>query len=162
MTATNPSNALSDCPECGAPLAAGAERCWLCAQKHERPAGPNDPAMTPVQKIPIVANPYASPAALVATNLNRTFSLSTMFLWTTLLAVLLGVTMAGPGLRIALAIVRLPAALMTIGNAGRRKRRTGRSMSPEDKVATFAAAFGVALVSSIAAGIAFTAVCFPI
>jgi hypothetical protein len=34
----NPPDA-ADCPECGAPLEAGAQECWLCALKLERPIG---------------------------------------------------------------------------------------------------------------------------
>src|SRR5260221_14446194 len=125
MTATNPSNALNDCPECGAPLVAGAEKCWLCALKQKRPVGSNVTATTPAQKIPIMDNPYASPAPPVGMNFNRTFSLSTMFLWTTLVAVVLGAGTIDPGLAFCLAILSFPAALRTIGIVVRRKRQHG-------------------------------------
>src|SRR5947209_19328352 len=125
MTATGPANSPSNCPECGAPLAAGAEKCWLCAIKHERPIGADRaPAAESPPEPPVAASLDASPPP-GDTSLNRTFSLSSLFLWTTLLAVILGVVRIAPGLGIGLAILSLPAALFTVAAVGRCKRRTG-------------------------------------
>ena len=106
-------------------------------------------------------NPYASPAPPADAHLNRTFSLSTMFLWTTLLAVVMGVATIAPGLAIALAVISFPAALRTIGTVARRKRRGG-SLSVPEKIEAFVASLGVVLAIVVGAGIAFMAACFPV
>ena len=85
-----------------------------------------------------------------------------MFLWTTLLAVVMGVATIAPGLAIALAVISFPAALRTIGTVARRKRRRGESLSVPEKIEAFVASLGVVLAIVVGAGIAFMAVCFPV
>jgi hypothetical protein len=131
--------------------------------RHERPiAGDHVAATQSLQESPVAPNPYASPAPPTDVHLNRTFSLSTMFLWTTLVAVVMGVAGVAPGLAILLAILSLPAALRTIGMVGRRTRQSGRSPTVGEKVELFAASLGIVFVIFIGAAAAFTATCFPL
>jgi hypothetical protein len=139
----------ANCPECGAALAPGAKSCWLCALKAKAPD-----ASTP-------RNPYASPAP-PSEHLDRTFSLTSMFLWTTLVAVIMGVATFAPGLAVTIAILSLPAAVRTIGAVYRRKQRRGGSISASEKIETFIASFGIVVAIVIGALGAFTAVCFPL
>jgi hypothetical protein len=144
------------CPECGASLVSGAKDCWLCRLKKSgsQPGdGGSDAKAT---------NPYASPAPPRDASLNRTFSLSTMFLWTTLVAVVAALGRIEPGLAIGLAVLSFPAALRTIWSVGRRKMRTGQRMTGLEKIETFLASLGIVLAIVTGAAIAFTATCFPI
>jgi hypothetical protein len=157
MTPTNPSNTPNLCPECGAALVGHARRCWLCGWNE---GGQTAKGETRVRQ-PAV-NPYASPAPPTDAHLNRTFSLSTMFLWTTLVAVVMGVATIAPGLAIALAVISFPAAMRTIGTVARRKRRRGESLSVPEKIEAFLASCGVVLAILAGAGIAFMAICLPV
>src|SRR5882762_9614937 len=91
----------ANCPECGAALEPGAKKCWLCALKAGATVqGARDATATPGERFSPL-NPYASPAP-PSDHLNRTFSLSTMFLWTTLVAVVMGIATFAPGLAVSL------------------------------------------------------------
>jgi ribosomal protein L40E len=158
MTATNPSDTSTACRDCGALLSSGAEECWLCGARQERLAAI---AESP-REFPAAVNPYASPPLPAGANLNRTFSLSTMFLWTTLVAVMVGAGTIHPALAFYLALLTVPAALRTVGIAVRRKRRRGERMSAVEKIGAFFSSMGLVLVIEVAAYIAFCAVCFPI
>lgn len=149
------------CPECGAPLVKGAASCWLCCLKGAAPAQASENAGVAVPKA-ADTNPYASPAPPPAANLDRTFSLSTMFLWTTLVAVVAALARIAPGLAIAAAILCFPAALRTVFAVGRRKSKSGARMTVMDKIEIFLASFGIVLSIVIGAVSAFVATCFPI
>ena len=95
------------CAECGAAIDAGQSRCWLC--KSER-----------VGHAPV--NPYASPLP-TQDNLAWQFSLSSLFLITTLIAVCLGVTLLMPGLGVLLWIFAVPALVRTVIDIRKHKRR---------------------------------------
>jgi hypothetical protein len=151
----------ANCPDCGAAIVPGAKKCWLCALKAESAVQPARDATSTTRDASIPLNPYASPAPPIG-NLDRTFSLSSMFLWTTLVAVVMGVATFAPGLAIALAILSLPAAVRTIGAVYRRKQRLGGSIGALEKIETFIASLGIVLAIVLGAVIAFTAVCFPL
>jgi hypothetical protein len=151
----------ANCPDCGAAIVPGAKKCWLCALKAESAVQPARDATSTTRDAPIPLNPYASPAP-PSDHLSRTFSLSSMFLWTTLVAVVMGVATFAPGLAIALAILSLPAAVRTIGAVYRRKQRLGQPIPTFEKIETFLGSLSIVLAIIIGAGIAFTAVCFPI
>lgn len=130
------------CPECGATLRSQASRCWLCAKTIE--------ASTAVTARP------SSPTEQFAA---RQFSLSSLMLTITLLAVVLGVARLSPGIGIGLAIVATPALVRTCITAVRRKTR-GQPMTPLEKVGVFSATLGAVLTVLIAAGAAFYATCW--
>ncbi len=147
------------CADCGAPINAGQTRCWLCGNSDPQPASPREKG-NDWSSESVAANPYASPAApdYSATQ----FSLTTLFLWTTLVAVIAGSASIAPGLAIGLAILCFPAALRTIGNVNRLKQTTGRSPTSGQKMMTFFASFSVVVAAFIAASAAFVATCFPV
>jgi hypothetical protein len=153
--------AVSNCPECGAPIKAGAKTCWLCASKRDAQTESADKPTDQIRERAAAMNPYASPAPL-HDNLDRTFSLSTMFLWTTLAAIISGLAAMNLALGISALILSLPAAWLTIGAVMRRKHQTGKSMTTPDKVGTFFAGLAISLGAAVGGAIAFGAVCFPI
>jgi hypothetical protein len=93
------------------------------------------------------------------TDLDRTFSLSTVFLWTTLVAVVTGVARIAPGAGVLLALLSVPAALRTIGTARHRMRATGESMNTLEKIEVFASSFALVIAIIAAAAAAFVAAC---
>jgi hypothetical protein len=130
------------CAECGATLRPPAEKCWLCGKALETGEGATG------------ESPFAAERRA-----GRQFSLSSLMLTITLLAVVLGVARISPGIGIGLAIVATPALLRTCVAAVRRKSR-GRPMTPREKLSVFAASLGVVLTIVVAAGAAFYATCW--
>ena len=139
------------CPECGAAQVSGAEKCWLCAVKLTQPRmaekdwtklrlelPPEVPRIRPSGIL------LQSPAPQPPANLGRTFSLSTLFLWITLAAVVMGVIRLAPGLGIALAVVSLPSAFLTMESV-RQNLRRGKSATVSEKVLLFLAWSSVAM-----------------
>jgi hypothetical protein len=150
----------NNCPECGASFPQTAIRCWLCGWKVGDPVGIRAPKAGSGE-----VNPYAPPAPPVpprGENLKWTYSLSTLFLWMTLISVVLGVWKMAPGLGIVLGVLSFPAALHTMGLAAYRKRRTGDSMSVADKIGAFAASFAFFVLVAIAVIIAAIGALFAI
>jgi hypothetical protein len=86
------------------------------------------------------------------------FSLSTLMLTVTVVAVLLGAFVMLPGFGIILAILVTPAWLRTCVIASRKEAR-GRPMSTHQKLEFFAASAGVVMSAGIAAVGAFFATC---
>lgn len=153
------------CPDCGAKFAPQGIFCWMCGWKLGDRIGvrPNQ------ERLPGTTS-SVSPGTPNPADLKWTFSLSTLFIWTALVGVVMGVVRIAPGLGILLAIAALPAALITVGVSSYRKRRSGRSLTPGEKAGTFAASFAaiagtiaivilVAIVIAIAAVAAFFVSC---
>ena len=86
------------------------------------------------------------------------FSLETLLLVITLVAVCLGMIMAEPGLGIVVAIVATPALVRTLV-AGYQQRKAGTPMTLGEKLLTFAASTGVAVAVLVTGGTAFAAAC---
>jgi hypothetical protein len=74
--------------------------------------------------------------------LQRTFSLGTLFLWVTLASMVLGAARIHPMFGVLLAVASVPASIATVRMARRRQRR-GRPMKTAEKVISFVAAAGV-------------------
>ena len=136
------SSAQAVCAECGAALAAGRERCWLCEARTQPPGQPN---------------PYAPPPPL-AEHAAAQFSLSTLFLITTLVAVCLGVGLLAPGLGMLLAIVSVPALVRTLF-VGQRQRQSGLDFTTGQKIGAFLVSCALVYAAGWAGMIAFFAVC---
>jgi hypothetical protein len=130
------------CAECGAVLVAGYGRCWLCHRKVE--SGRSE-------------NPYSAPRPTGEVSPVQ-FSLESLFLVTTLVAVGLGVFLLVPGLGILLAVVAIPALVRTLA-AGYRKRQAGVQLSAGQKIGTFLLSFFLILAIGFAGCIAFFLVC---
>ncbi len=157
MESDQPQARPAVCLDCGATLPPDSNRCWLCSWKV---GDPITLGKKPGGSAAANGNPYASPAP--PDNLNRTFSLSTLFLWVTLACVVMGVVRIAPGVGIALAIICLPAGLRTITAVHRRQRRTGQTMTVREKLTTFCIFLFLAFAITTAIAVAFTVTCFPI
>lgn len=141
------------CPDCGADVRPSDERCWLCqralstadivtAELVEPPAPPIVPQWVQAQR----ANPTQ-------------FSLETLMLVVTLVAVCLGMLAAAPGLGILASIVAAPALIRTL-IAGYQERAAGSQLSLGEKVIAFLASTGVTIAVLSAGATAFLAACF--
>src|SRR5262245_58847993 len=95
------------CPECGAELAAGQTQCWLC---RGTPGGEAK------------SEPARLPRSAAAENASAQFSLSSLMLVMTLIAVCLGLLKVSPGYGILLIIVATPALVRTMVATTRRKQ----------------------------------------
>jgi ribosomal protein L40E len=149
MEPNTPVSRPTVCPDCGAPFPVEATYCWLCGWKLGDPVG-----VRPKPPGPSKDNPYASPAPRNPADLKWTFSLSTLFLWTALVAVVMGVVRIAPGLGIALGIFSLPAALHTTAVAAYRKRRSRRALTVPEKILVFIESLALFILIAIAVVIA--------
>jgi hypothetical protein len=131
------------CPECGAELPAGQTRCWLCERKVSGAAD---------------LNPYASPRPAMD-HASVQFSLASLFLVTTLVAVFLGVFMLAPGLGILLAVFATPATIRTM-IASNYKRSAGTPWTTAEKIAAFFVSLVIMVAIGFAAFVAFQVVCW--
>lgn len=131
----------SRCPECGAALDGPGLSCWLCGGEQ------------PEQ----VANPFASPAASARQPGSPVqFSLDTLFLVTTLIAVCIGTALAAPGLGFLLIVVVVPAVIRTMVARARNQTAVHHPTTGE-KLVTFLVSFGIS-AAVLAAGVAAFAV----
>jgi hypothetical protein len=126
------------CTSCGATAQGG--RCWLCGS-------------TPT------AAAQQSPSVTRDERGAHTFTLSSLFLWITLLSVFLGVTVAAPGLGILLFIFSVPA-LVRASAAQAREEAAGKPASAFDRARMFLSSLGVLALIAIAGAAAFLAACF--
>jgi len=137
------------CPECGASVKPQDATCWLCRRSLVALAELVQPATSPFR-------PGHAPRARANP---AQFSLETLMLVITLIAVCLGMIMALPGLGILVAIVAAPALVRTLV-AGYQDRVAGSPMTLGEKLLTFAASTGVTLAVLVTGGTAFGAACF--
>jgi hypothetical protein len=128
------------CPHCGAEVQAPGSPCWLCRQKASHAE----------------LNPYAPPRPIGE---NAQFSLASLFLVMTLVAVCLGVIMIAPGVGILFAFITTPAFIRTTVAAS-LGRRAGAPLSPVEKVGIFFISWFIMCAIGIASVVAFMAVCF--
>lgn len=137
--AATPASTLGGCPDCGAVNTPPAIFCWLCGRVLPQ-AGEEEPRPVPP-------------------NANFTFSLSSLMLVMTLIAVCLGAATIEPGFGIILAIAATPAVLRSMVLMKWERQRLGRSAGILDKVRTFLSSlFLIALVAT-ASFAAFFAMC---
>lgn len=135
------------CPECGAVVQPADAACWLC----HRPLA----VMAEVVESPPVVPDWeqrrrANPAQ---------FSLESLMLVVTLVAVCLGMMMALPGLGILISIVAAPALVRTL-IAGYQEKVAGGHLTLAEKVMAFVASTGVTLAVLVTGFAAFGAACF--
>lgn len=116
------------CPHCGAVRKPDRAICWLCCAALPRP-GTGGAVFEDVAAAwqPPRLEPPAGPFQ---------YGLSSLFLITTLGAILCSIFVMAPGLGIAVAILATPALIWTIVAAERRGRH-GEPMSAGRKTATF-------------------------
>lgn len=136
------SPAKTACSECGAALVAGQDRCWLCHRESQS----RDPV-----------NPYLAPLPVQEVSAAQ-FSLESLFLLTTLVAVGLGVFLIAPGLGVLFALVTLPAFARAWA-AGYRDKQAGLQLTAGQKISGFVLSFLLMLAIGFAGCIAFFMVC---
>lgn len=137
-----PSPALPRCRECGAELTSDQTKCWLCGKPQS------------------ATNPYASPAA--AADLQGgagQFSLATILLVITLVAICLGTFRLSPGMGIWVVIVATPALVRTF-IAGIRQKSAGHRLTLGEKILAFIASAGIIILIGVAAVVAFEIACW--
>jgi hypothetical protein len=146
----DPAHPVRTCTGCGAALSGTVSCCWLCGQVQADATAAASPLAPPAAAAlpppPAAAGPW-------------TFSLSSLMLMMTLIAVCFGLGGVNPGLGIGVAILVTPAALRT-AVAATRRRREGRGMTIDEKIAAFAASLGVVVAIIVATGAAFYATCW--
>ncbi len=125
------------CRDCGAPLKLDQAQCWLCQSK---------PVATTANKAG-AGRPVDSRAAYQ-------YSLSSLLLIMTLIAILCSISALHPGLGIAVAILVVPPLVRTCLTAARRKTR-GQPLSAGGKVAMFLLTLAMFAAVSMAVGAAF-------
>jgi hypothetical protein len=130
------------CPHCGAEVQTPGGECWLCRLK-EPPAKPN---------------PYAPPRP-TGENAGAQFSLASLFLVMTLVAVCLGVFMLAPGLGILFAIVATPALVRTTFTASYYKQ-AGAPLSPAWRIRAFVVSLFIMLAVGVTTFVTFQGVCW--
>lgn len=139
------------CPECGARLKAADAKCWLCGR--------------PIKDDAVVIAEVIGGAAPEWVQAHQPplkpwqFSLESMLLVITLVAVCLGMIVAMPGIGVLAAIVAGPALIRTL-MVGYQERRAGHKQSIGEKVLAFLASTGVAIAVLLAGASAFGAACF--
>ncbi len=144
---SQPQLSASLCPDCGAAIRPDTAACWLCRRPLVITAELVEGGTPP--KSAFVAANRANPAL---------FSLETLMLVITLIAVCLGVIMAAPGLGVVVALVAGPALVRSLV-AGYQERQAGTPMTLGDKLLTFVASTGVSLAVLVTGWTAFAAAC---
>jgi hypothetical protein len=130
------------CPHCQAVVDPRAAQCWLCGERlDERASG-------------------AAPRAAV--HREGSFSLSTLLLIMTLVAICCGLLVAAPGLGVVASVLLAPVLVRT-AMVVRRREAAGARVSSGEKIALATTSFVVALVLAGVVGFAafccFCAVC---
>ena len=152
--------AANSCPRCRAQIPPDAPRCWLCG------------IALPVHSAPPPEIRQLSPARVedeqifedveIVPEAKATFSLTTLFLLTTLAAVCFGLFAIMPGLGILMAIGAVPAFLRTT-LVTLRRRQLGRDVSPARKIVLFAGSLATTIVMAVVVIVAaigsFCAIC---
>lgn len=125
------------CGQCGASCAVEATRCWLC----------NAPLSA------AIAGASGAPAPA------QQFSLATILLVITLIAVCLGTFRISPGFGIAVICFSVPALIRTVV-VGVQNKSVGQRLTIGDKLRVFAASLGIMVLVGIAAFVAFQIACW--
>jgi hypothetical protein len=137
------------CTGCGFFYDPSLDRCPLCGRIAD--AATQRTGWTPDE------NPYAAPAAAGPSG---TFSLATLLLVVTGVAVVFGLMTVAPGLGILVLVLMVPALVRTQALTRRDDERAGRQSTIGEKVGAFVVSLALMALIAIAAGVAFLAACF--
>jgi len=113
------------CNECSANLADGMTHCWMCGARVEV-----------VLDAFVLPDPDAPTPPVAQQRARFQFSLASLMLTVTLVAVVAGVFHQAPGLGALLLIFGIPAYVLTCETA-RNRRTGGRPMSSTEKAGVF-------------------------
>lgn len=126
------------CPDCHAEVTTDAQTCWMCGR------------LLNVVDAEVVDR--GTPLA------PGTFSLATLMILVTLVAIGLGLFVTAPGLGILYTIAMVPALVRTAVGV-RRRAKAGKVLAIEDKFQLFATSIAVTVAACVAATVAFFATC---
>jgi len=104
----------TSCPECGAHVQPTASQCWLCGSRLEK--------IVPAVLVPTA--PERSPYS---------FSLMTLFIVVTLVALTAGLAVIAPGLAVLLVVIAVPA-LIGASIRTHRMQAAGRQVTWSDRI----------------------------
>ena len=144
------------CPECGSQVRAGEERCWLCHA--QLPAGQRGRESFRAEDGPVAGSPARNDSRPSAAA-SQQFSLATILLVITLIAVCLGVLRISPGFGIAVLVFAVPALIRTVV-VGAQVKSVGQRLSIGEKLTAFAASLGIMILVGIAGVVAFQIACW--
>ena len=131
----------SQCARCGAQLKEASTSCWLC----------HHPVTEGIE--------FVSDHVQMPTHVGGpTFSIMSLLLMMTMVAVILGVFIVAPGLGVLLGVLFLPAFIRTVVIAGRHKV-LGQRLDGGQKFSVFMAALAGVIVAGVAAVVAFFGTC---
>lgn len=140
------------CPHCRAEQFGPSDNCWLC---HKPLAASGE--QVPTLPVPDQVQPHEPE--------RFSFSLATMFLFTTLIAVCLGLFVTLPGVGIFASIVLVPVFIRT-ARVVRYRESLGEVVSPAEKTTLFLGSFMVSSILVIVVGVAafcsFCGVCMAV
>jgi hypothetical protein len=155
---TTDRDAALRCPQCGAARDAAAVRCWLChaAVPAEDPRGRESFSADDFAASQS-CGPKTTPDPGAAAG--QQFSIATILLVTTLIAVCLGVFRISPGFGLAVIAFAVPALIRTFV-VGVQHQRVGQRLSIGDKLTAFVASLGIMVLIGIAAVVAFQIACW--
>jgi hypothetical protein len=137
------------CSGCGFFFDPSVERCPLCGRF-------NNPAERRAGWMP-EENPYAAPSPLAPPG---TFSLATLLLVVTGLAVVFGLMTVAPGVGILLLALMVPALVRTQAATRLENERAGRPSTLSDRIGTLVISLALMILIAIGAMVAFLAACF--
>ncbi len=129
------------CPECGALVSEGVQKCWLCGWQRDSDSSPRPAEAVAPRVVP-------SPAGQ-----GFSFSLETLMLVMTLAAVGMGAIVLFPGIGIILAIMLAPAFVRTAMVVQRRAEK-GKAVALWQRVALFFGSFVTAVVILVIVAVA--------
>lgn len=142
---------LVACADCGASNASTAAKCWLCGRTFgaatAQPSQSSSPSPPSLPLLPAGASPFS--AAGASTEERRgawTMTLSSIFIFITLIAVGLGLAQVEPGLAIWYALIVGPAYTATAITTLTRRAK-GRPMTRGQQLTVFGIATGITLIA---------------
>ncbi len=156
------------CAKCFAAWNGNRPTCWLCGAPQEL-AAPGAPRHARVLLPPFPLEPYASPPPVPTEShfppplplldpQPFQFSLNTLMLAMTLIAVLCGLCVSAPGLGIPLAILAVPAWIRA-SRALRIDTKIENRQNFGNKIEKFFVSLGAVILAALAAGAAGFAAC---
>jgi hypothetical protein len=144
-----PSDAISNVPHCHvckAELQIGQDRCWLCGAAR----GSGSDATPSTQHAAASFSTNSPPVR---------FSLATLMMFMTLVAIVCGVYSIAPGIGIIMGLALLPVMTHAVISV-RRAEAMGNRLGNEDRIMMFFGSLSLVVVAGVAASIAFGVTCF--
>jgi len=149
-----PGSSPSACPVCGAPIGPGADGCWSCHARFDRPSPGDRPIAPSPPPIAAIGGPYQPPATHPPPA--GSIRIGTAMLLIALIAVILGAFAANPVFASVLLLASIPAAIRAFFvTEGRTKGADGFGRA-------FLLAYVGVITIVVSSAIAFAVTCFRV